>query len=110
MSLDRDAREFPREDPWSGRLFMFEPGWHVRVKKHSEREFCHMKAPGQDFHHRLQVGELFLAREDERLCLACAERRGLLSFQPRGLRPSLGVLTYEETEPVTPYDAVDDVR
>jgi hypothetical protein len=70
------------------RLFLFEAGWRIGLKLGSEREFCYMTAPGQDFYHRLLDGEIFLARNDEKLCLACAERRGLLSYEPRTLRES----------------------
>ena len=50
-------------------------------------------APGQDYYHRLLDGELYLFHGDERLCLACAERRGLLSYEPKGLRQPL--MTFE---------------
>ena len=79
----------PREDPIresSPRLFIFEPGWRVGIKRGSERVFCYMMAPGQDYYHRLLDGELFLHHGDERLCLSCAARRGLIAFEPRLLR------------------------
>ena len=68
------------------RLFLHEPGWRVALKVGSERVFCYMMAPGQDYYHRLLDGEIYLHHGDERLCLACAERRGLLSYAPKGLR------------------------
>jgi hypothetical protein len=71
------------------RLFLHESGWRINLKLGSEREFCYMAAPGQDYYHRLLDGEIYLARGDEKLCLACAERRGLLSYEPRTLRESL---------------------
>jgi hypothetical protein len=71
------------------RMFIFEPGWRIGVKTGSEREFCYMMAPGQDFYHRLLDGEVFLSRDDERLCLACAARRGLIVFEPRRLRDTV---------------------
>jgi hypothetical protein len=67
------------------RVFLFEPGWRIELKLGSEREFCYVMAPGQEYYHRLLDGEIYLVRGDERLCLACAERRGLLSFEPRTL-------------------------
>jgi hypothetical protein len=81
----------PRPDaidrgPSPRRLFVHEPGWRVGQKIGSTREFCYMMAPGQDFYHRLLDGELFLYHGDERLCLACAERRGLLSYEAKALR------------------------
>ena len=68
------------------RVFLREPGWQVGFKVGSERTFCYMTAPGEDFYHRLMDGEIILFRGDEKLCLPCAERRGLLSFTSRPLR------------------------
>jgi sulfur relay (sulfurtransferase) complex TusBCD TusD component (DsrE family) len=68
------------------RIFIFEPGWTVTIKRGSDREFCHIMAPGQDYYHRLQDGELYLQRADERICLACATRRGIITHEPRRLR------------------------
>jgi hypothetical protein len=68
------------------RMFLFERGWSVGVKSGSHREFCYMMAPGQDFYHRLLDNEIFLARAEERLCLACAARRGLITLEPKRLR------------------------
>jgi hypothetical protein len=71
------------------RLFLHEPGWTVGLKVGSEKVFCYMMAPGQDHYHRLLDGEIYLFHGDERLCLACAERRGLLTFEPRTLNQPL---------------------
>jgi hypothetical protein len=71
------------------RLFLFESGWQVALKLGTEREFCFMMAPGQNYYHRLLDGEICLVRDDEKLCLACAERRGLIAYEPRTLRESI---------------------
>ncbi len=42
------------------RMYLTEPGWRIGVKSGSVREFCYMKAPGQDFYHRLLDSEVFL--------------------------------------------------
>lgn len=68
------------------RIFVFEPGWQVARKSGSERDFCYMMAPGKDYYHRLMDGELYLVRAEEKLCLPCAARRGLLSYDPKSLR------------------------
>jgi hypothetical protein len=73
----------------SRRMFIFEPGWRVGVKSGSTRELCYMIAPGQDYYHRLLDGEVFLVRDGEKLCLSCATRRGLISFEPKQLRESI---------------------
>ena len=68
------------------RIFLNEPGWRVGQKVGSEKMFCFVMAPGQDFYHRLLDGEVYVYNAEERLCLACAERRALLSFEPKSLR------------------------
>jgi hypothetical protein len=85
----------PGTGPSPRRLFLHEGGWRIVLKVGSDREFCYMAAPGQDFYHRLLDGEIYLTRADEKLCLACAERRGILAYEPRSLRepaspPDLG--------------------
>ena len=82
---DATATAGERSSP--NRLFLHEPGWSVGLKVGSDRTFCYQMAPGQDYYHRLLDGEVYLSHGDERLCLACAERRGLLSYQPKGLKP-----------------------
>lgn len=79
------------------RVYVFEPGWGVGLKIGCERVFCYAMAPGQDYYHRLLDGEIYVVHDAERLCLACAERRGLISFEARGLRESL-----------LPIDLLDD--
>jgi len=89
------SHEFPLEVPDDEnlapprRMFLFERGWSVGVKSGSHREFCYMMAPGQNFYHRLLDCEMFLVRGEERLCLACAARRGLIAFEPKRLRDSI---------------------
>jgi hypothetical protein len=79
------------------KLYVFEPGWRVSIKHGSHREFCYMMAPGQDYYHRLLDGELYLHHGDERLCLSCAARRGIITYEPKRLRnpidPSLADLS-----------------
>ena len=70
----------------ANRMYLAEPGWRIGVKAGNEREFCYMMMPGQDFYHRLLDGEIYLHRHDEKLCLACASRRGLLVAEPKRLR------------------------
>jgi hypothetical protein len=58
----------------------------VSIKRGNHREFCHVMAPGQDYYHRLRDGEVYLFRGDDRLCLSCACRRGIVELEPRRLR------------------------
>ncbi len=68
------------------RIFLREPGWSVALKPSSDREFCHQMHPGENSYHRLSQGEIYVQSPDERLCLLCASRRGLLHFEPTRLR------------------------
>ncbi len=83
-----DDRADDAESP--SRMFLHEPGWGIRIKTGSHREFCYTMAPGQDFYHRLLDGEVFLIRNDEKLCLTCAARRGLIVSEPKRLRDVIG--------------------
>lgn len=82
---DTDDFETPAAEWPLGRLFVREPGWRVMHKAGSVKEFCYMTAPGQDHYHRLLDGEIYLQRGDEKLCLLCADRRGLLTHEPKRL-------------------------
>ncbi len=82
--------------PLAHRLFLHEPGWRVALKVGSDREFCYAMNPGQDFYHRLLEGEVYILNNEERLCLACAERRGMLSERPKGLREPQPIVIFEE--------------
>lgn len=82
----RDPNHPEDVEPVVPRLFLREPGWTIALKAGSDREFCHSMAPGEDAYHRLSDGELYLRSPEEKLCLPCADRRGLLQYEPRGLR------------------------
>jgi hypothetical protein len=87
-------------------MFLHEPGWNIALKVGSERAFCYQMAPGQDYYHRLLDGEVYVFHGDERLCLACAQRRGLLSNEPKGLREPIMTLEFEvsRTDPGGGFD------
>jgi hypothetical protein len=88
-----------RDEPRPQRLYLHEPGWRIGLKVGSDREFCYVMAPGQDFYHRLFDGEIYVFRPEERICLACAFRRGLISYSPKGLREVLTPFAYDPTQP-----------
>ncbi len=73
-------------EPKTPRIFLREPGWRVTLKVGSDRLFCYMTIPGEKYYHRIMDGEIHLTRDDEKICLPCAERRGLLAFSPKPLR------------------------
>ena len=105
-ATDPSSNPRPRDDEYdedrvavsSSRMYLAEPGWQIGVKAGSDREFCYMMSPGQDFYHRLSDGEVFLYRNDERICVACAERRGLLSYEPKTLRERIEILEFDLPE------------
>lgn len=97
---DRDETEQPPAQASLTRLFVREPGWRIAVKVGSEREYCYMTHPGQDHYHRLLDGEIYCFHADEKLCMPCAVRRGLLATEPRALLSE--PIHVQATEP--PYD------
>lgn len=74
------------------RLFLREPGWRISIKQGSDRLFCYLTHPEETHYHRIMDGEIYLIRDEEKICLPCAERRGLLAFEPKRLRePSAAI-------------------
>ena len=105
FSASRPMNDDPDEDRETlpaRRMFIFEPGWRVGVKAGSDREFCYMMTPGQDFYHRLLDGEVFLHRHAEKICLACATRRGLIAAEPKPLREAILPLPVDDES--IPFD------
>jgi hypothetical protein len=100
MIAEPNEPEAVEPAPTLPRLFLHEPGWRIAQKFGSEKEYCYMTAPGQDYYHRLLDGEVYLFHGDEKLCLRCAARRGLLSFDPKRLLDEPVLIA--STEP--PYD------
>ena len=61
------------------RLYLPNPhGWEVRIKS-GTREYCCLRNDGEEWFHLLIDGELFLQSGEEKLCLNCAVRRGVLT-------------------------------
>lgn len=90
MTLDHDTQ--PPEGPPTPRLFLREPGWQVALKVGSDRVYCYVANPGEDYYHRLLDGEIYFYRGEEKICLPCATRQGLLDNVPRILRdPTRGL-------------------
>ncbi len=91
-AADDPLANLPHRDPVAPRLYIREPGWIAAIKIGSERAFCYLMEPGDDHYHRLSDGELHLHRAEVRLCLRCADRLGLVHFEPKRLKePSRGV-------------------
>lgn len=53
-------------------------GWEFRVKS-GPRDYCSHRNPGEEWFHLLLDGELFLQFGEEKICLNCAVRSGLLT-------------------------------
>ena len=75
------------------RLYLRDPDtWQAKVRSRGERIFCYLKTPSEDWHHQIGVGEIYLQKGDERLCLNCALRSGAVTndrmhWQHRGEMP-----------------------
>lgn len=101
----------PPGAPLPQRLYLFEPGWRVSVKLGSERTYCYMMTPGQDYYHRLLAGEIYFHHADEKLCLGCARRRGLITHEPKILREPLLSLDLDLKPPDSEFNlapGIDD--
>jgi hypothetical protein len=92
------------------RLYLKEPGWRVAQKTDSEKAYCYMMTPGQDYYHRILEGEIYFYHGTERLCAACAGRRGLLSHEAKPLREPLDTIDFNAVGLASEFDlkAPDD--
>jgi hypothetical protein len=88
------AQKPENQETRTPRLFLREPGWRVALKVGSDRLFCYMTNPGEKHYHRIMDGEIHLIRDDEKICLPCAERRGLLSYKPKALNDPEPVIQF----------------
>jgi hypothetical protein len=71
-------------------------GWEAHVKQGWDKQYCYYKQPGEDHFHLLVAGELYLQHGDEKVCLSCALRNGILTMDrlywqrlPRKAKPRL---------------------
>lgn len=56
-------------------------GWEARIKPSAVKEYCYFQAPGEDHFHLLMIGELFLQKGHEKVCLNCARRLGIVTTE-----------------------------
>ncbi len=67
-------------------------GWLAHVKTGWDKQYCYAKNPDEDFFHLIVNGEFYLQHGDEKYCLNCAMRQGILTterlnWQTRQNRP-----------------------
>jgi len=101
------AEREPVRDAMLPRLFVREPNWKVVLKQGSERMFCFLMQPGETTYHRIGDGEIYLKRGDEQVCIPCADRQGLLHYEPKVLRTSVQDLALK-AEPGDEYHLHDE--
>lgn len=53
--------------------------WTAQIKHDSSKIYCYQKNPGEDFFHLIVDGEIYLAQGDEKYCLRCALRDGVIT-------------------------------
>ena len=64
------------------RLYVPHPdGWKAHIKIGWEKQYCYAKNPDEDYFHLILNGELYLQNGDEKYCLNCAMRQGILSTE-----------------------------
>lgn len=65
-------------------------GWEAEIKRDWENEYCFSANPGEDFFHLLVNGEIYLLKGDEKYCLNCAVRLGILTHDREFWHKSAG--------------------
>ena len=92
--------ELPRDDM---RLYVPDSEAHqVQIMRGGEREYCFAQNPGEDFFHLLVAGEVYVQYGDEKYCLNCAMRRGMITadrlyWQRRGSQSEIQTAKPEAT-------------
>ena len=65
--------------PQDPRLYVPDENWQARIRRGGDRFYCYGKFEGEDWHHQIAIGELYLQRGHEVLCLACAIKQKVLT-------------------------------
>lgn len=73
----------PVPDPFAPdhRVYLVDPrGWRAKVQQSWDRLYCFGKRPGEDFHHLVMYGEVYLENDFQEVwCLECAIRSRALT-------------------------------
>lgn len=81
--MENDSNSDPRPSGTASaehRLYVPDAeAWTARIKVGWDKEYCYAKFPGQDYLHLLLNGEIYLQSKEEKLCLTCALRRGVVT-------------------------------
>jgi hypothetical protein len=69
-----------KPEPVDPRVYLPDPEpWQARIKQGWDKDCCFAQNPGEDWFHNLVHGEIYLQRGDEKYCLACALRLGIVT-------------------------------
>lgn len=77
--MNEDREESTEESAGDRRLYVPEEHWEPYIRRGGDRFYCYGKFEGEDWHHQIVTGELFLKRGAEVLCLACAIKQGVIT-------------------------------
>lgn len=73
------------EPPHDLRVYQRDTTYVPQINLADTRMYCHAQQEGEEYYHRIALGEVYLNRDDENFCLNCGFRRGLISLE----RPTL---------------------
>lgn len=85
------------------RVYVTETGWKPMFHSDGTRLFCFVQRDGEEGHHLIAHGELFLRKVDESYCLNCAIKRGIVVTK----RPVLGDRNTPPSD-IRPFDYNSD--
>ncbi len=91
------------------RLYVpYNAGWTAHIKQTGGTERCFAQHPGQDFFHLIVKGEIYLESGDERYCLTCAMRRGIVTRDRMFWQRATETPTIEPLEDSSEFSLRDD--
>lgn len=117
--IERDLLDRPHVDATGSAIdrrlyFPNSEGWELRVKS-GAKDYCSRRNPDEEWFHLLVDGELFLQFADEKVCLNCAFRSGLLTddrlfWQKGHRRQRIFPLSDSDPKVDAPTDSPSDFR
>ncbi len=99
----RDEKQEPTKDDRRVYVPHLE-GVEARIKTDCAKEYCYLKAPGQDYYHLLIAGEIYIHRGQEKLCLNCAFKMGIITHERMHWQRRTSMMSHPSQESVETFD------
>lgn len=76
---DEQSPQTADSEATDNRLYVPDDNWEAKIRRSGDRFYCYGKFAGEDWHHQIVTGEIYLQRGDEKFCLSCAIRQKVVT-------------------------------